>query len=447
MRLVSLAVATLALIAGCNGAGGRGLSTNVLVVTIDTLRADHCSVQGYARATTPGLEKLARQGARVELAYAAMATTLPSHSTLFTSLYPIAHGVRKNGMPLGADVRTLAEMLGEAGYQTAAIVSSFVLHHKFGLSQGFDSYDDQIHIGAHAAVEGDQERAAALQQRADVTTDKAIRWLREARRPERPFFLFVHYYDPHTPYVPPEPFASRFVAEGGSELEAAIAAYDGEIAFADQELQRLLDELELAGLAGDTLVVVTSDHGEGLMQHGHLDHGVHIYEEAVRVPLLLRLPGRIDPGRVLGGPVALVDVTPTILGLVGVRATEELQGQSFEKALLEGATLDPRRAIFLHRRHYEPGRVGEIPVAGEKFGVRVGPWKYIEGAQEGTRELFNLEQDPGERINLYEPSRPEVLELQARLADWRAAYERQNVARPALSDQDRERLRSLGYVQ
>lgn len=456
-RRVSLPYAPLvataaALCAACDPSSPEPPPRNVLLVTIDTLRSDHCSVQGYARKTTPQLERFAGRGARFELAYAPTATTAPTHATILTSLYPIAHGLRKNGEVLNADLRTLAEILKDRGYRTAAVVSSFVLDAKFGFSQGFDAYDDDFEAASATMREQvwqDHEIGGAFDQPANIATDKAIRWLRQPRSAQQPFFLWVHYFDPHAPYVPPEPFASRFTRQDAdSDLEAQIAAYDGEIAFADGEIGRLLEFIDSSALSPDTLVVITADHGEGLMQHGHPHHGAQIYEEAVRVPLLVRLPGRVAEGKTFGEPVELVDLLPTVLELTGIEAQGGLEGRSLAGVLEGREILDPLRPVYLHRRHYDPGQVGEIYVSGEMFGIRVGPWKYIEGVEEHTRELFNLENDPGERVNLYEPANAVVLELASGLQAWKKASARATPApgAPVLSEEDEKRLRALGYL-
>ena len=422
-----------------------------MLITIDTLRNDHCSISGYAQHTTPRLEALARQGSRMTLAYAPSATTGPSHASIFTSLYPITHGVLKNGANLDAKSTTLAETLRRRGYATAAVVSSFVLNAKFGYDRGFDTYDDDF-VAATATIHQTEleghEVGGGFDQRADVTTRKALGVLRHLARGRPPFFLFVHYFDPHNPYVPPAEWAARFPGADGADddLAATIARYDAEIAFADDEVGRLLDGVRDLGLDPDTLIVVASDHGEGLMQHGHMEHGVHIYEEAVRVPLLFRLPGRIAAGRVLSEPVELLDIFPTILELTGAQSTPGLRGRSLAAALVAGAALDPRRPIHLYRRHYEPGHDGNIPVAGDKLGIRLGSWKYIEGEEEGTRELFNLDDDPGERMNLFDSSPDVAKELATSLAAWRKAFDR-NLPPGSLSPEDRERLRALGYVE
>jgi arylsulfatase A-like enzyme len=425
---------------------------NVLLVTIDTLRHDHCTVAGYARDTTPTLEALARQGTRMELAYAPTATTGPTHASIFTSLYPIAHGVVKNGLSLDEKYLTLAEVLRAAGYETAAVVSSFVLDEKFGYGQGFEIYEDEFDA-ATATIDRtrleDVVVDGAFDRPADGTTEIAGRLLTRLVRGDRPFFLWVHYFDPHAPFVPPEPFASRYAPDSTAEAELAeaISAYDGEIAFADRQLGALLESLDRSGAESDTLVIVTADHGEGLMQHGHMHHGVQIYEEAVRVPLLFRLPGRVPVGRIVAEPVELVDVMPTVLDLVGVEGSRPLQGHSLAGAIAGEVRLDPRRPVYMHRRHYKPARLGDIDVAGEKFGIRVGPWKYIEGDEEGTKELFHLEDDPEERVNLYESSPAVANELHEKLAAWKTACGRASGDTPDLSPEDLERLRALGYVE
>lgn len=423
---------------------------NILLVTIDTLRADHCSAYGYGRETTPTLESLARQGARMGVAYAPTATTGPSHASLMTSLYPITHGVVKNGMVLDAGFETLAEVLRAAGYRTAAVVSSFVLDAKFGYAQGFETYDDdfdaQAATIARPEFEG-QEVEGGFDQTGDRTTEKASNLLARLAAGGEPFFLWVHYFDPHAPYAPPPEFASRFPADDQrDELSRAKSGYDGDIAFADHELGRLLAAFDPSGPRNSTLVVVVGDHGEGLMQHGHMHHGVQIYEEAVRVPLLLRLDGRIAP-QAHDEPVEIVDVMPTVLELARLVHTRPLQGRSLAAALTQGAPLDPERPVYLHRRYYDPGEIGGIPVAGEKFGIRRGLWKYIEGEQEGTRELFNLVDDPGERTNLVVSETAVAAELSASLAAWKTTQGGARQRAEGLSPQDREKLRALGYVE
>jgi arylsulfatase A-like enzyme len=237
---------------------------------MDTVRRDRCSVYGYKRDTTPNLSMFAEQGASFDLAYAPMSTTGPSHATMFTSLYPIAHGVVKNGLKLSQEHDTVAKHLNTHGYQTAAVVGSFVLDSKFGYAQGFSSYDDDFELAKSTAPKSHWKGPRldkGFDRRADDTTQRAIDWLKKQRRSTHSFLLFVHYFDPHDPYVPPEPFLSQFAPDKKhpTRLENEIGWYNGEIAFTDHEIGKLLEVLKQMGAEEDTLVVITSDHGEGLM--------------------------------------------------------------------------------------------------------------------------------------------------------------------------------------
>jgi arylsulfatase A-like enzyme len=423
---------------------------NVIIVTIDTLRADHCSGYGYARETTPNLDRLGREGVRFESAYAPMPTTAPSHASMFTSHYPTSHGVLKNGFVLEPRFVTLAEVLTERGYDTAAFVAAYPVHHKMGFGQGFALFDDDF-AGARSTVPGKRweghDVSEGFDRRADEVSSRAIAWLEQRRTGERPFFLWVHFYDPHWPYVPPEVYRARFRNGAQAGAEDDITLYDGEIAFADAKLGDLLDRLASTGLAANSLVIATSDHGEGLGQHGHRQHGLLVYEEAMRVPLAMRWPGHIPRGRVIAGPVELVDLTPTILDLIGVPATGvEPQGRSLAPLLLGRETADPARPVILQRRHFETRRVEERTVQGEKFAIRSGRWKYIEAPEEGTKELYDLDADPKELENVADRFPTEVASLARELGTWKQAHA-SSAPEQTLSESDVEALKSLGYVR
>jgi arylsulfatase A-like enzyme len=426
---------------------------NLVLISLDTTRRDHLSVYGYERETSPELAKLAAEGVRFGLAYAPSATTGPTHATLFTSLHPITHGVVKNGRVLTPAHVTIAERLRERGWATGGVVSSYVLDARFGYAQGFDAWDDEFDP-ATATVRNEAWEGARVEvfdRRADATTQRALAWLDGARDAKRPFFLFVHYFDPHAPWVPPAGLAQRFppADAAGGGLRALVARYDAEIAFADQQVGALLAGLDTRGLDEDTLVVVTADHGEGLMQHGHLLHGAQIYEEQVRVPLLLRWPGRLPAGRVIEGAVSLIDLAPTLLELLGVAPGAEapLQGQSLVPVIEGTAAVDPARPIFLFRQHYEHGYDSGTPVAGEQYAVRLGDWKLILGPEEGTRLLFDVARDPRERRDLAVQEPERAAELERVIAAWRAEHTGKESAPEAISEQDLERLRALGYVE
>ena len=440
-----------------NGCAGRRRDKrpNVLLISIDTTRRDHCSAYGYKRQTTPNLRAFAEQGASFDLAYAPTSTTGPSHATFFTSLYPVAHHVVKNGLRLSEEYETIAEILNAQGYQTASVVSSFVLDARFGYAQGFTFYDDDFQPSEATVIaqgkpwEGHRIEGA-FDRRADHTTKRAVRWLEEHRNPDYPFFLFVHYFDPHDPYIPPESFVSRFVPDKyfPTSLDKTIGRYDAEIALADQEVGNLLKALERMGLKDDTLVVITSDHGEGLMQHGHLYHGVNIYEETVRVPLIFRWTSRIPQGRLFTAPVGLIHLTPTILDLIGIKPDRwSFQGRSLAASICGQTPLNPERPVYLYRRHYKGENIGKIWVKGEKFGIRLGTLKYIEGQEEETKELFDLSADPQELTNLYTTFPKKAAQLASKLEQWRQKHAGAKPVRGRISEEDLARLRSLGYVE
>jgi len=449
--------AAILLCAACSVLGGCGDSPdgpNVLLIVVDTLRSDRCSCYGYERPTTPFLDNLASQGVRFDSTYCPMPTTGPAHSTLFTSQYPIVHGVTKNGFTLPGNVTTLAESFQNRGYETAAFVSSFAVNHKFGYSQGFGIYDDDFR-GANSSFRakgihqpGDQ---GYFDRRANETTDKALAWLR-GRESDRPFFLWLHYFDPHYPYDPPALFREEVAAQGppykGHPKKRSIdQSYDGEVLFTDREIERFIRTMDRLHPAEETLVVLTSDHGEGLLEHAWLEHGFYLFEEAMRIPLIMRYPGRIPAGKVVGGNVELMDVAPTILELTGAEdPIPRSQGRSLT-SLIDGKGMARReREIFLQRRFYESDTVSGKPVKGEKYAVISGKWKYIEARDEGTQELFDMEQDPREKKNLAADFPEKVGELSAVLQKIvRNLSDQASSANQSVSDEDAERLRSIGY--
>ena len=425
---------------------------NVVLIVIDTLRSDHTSLHGYSRDTTPHLRRIAESGALFELAYAPMSVTAPTHASLFTGLYPITHRVVKNGLVLSDEFVTLAEILTDLGYDSAAFVSSYVLDEKFGLAQGFELYVDDF--AADTAKVGRVEQweadriGGAFDRRGNATTNLALGWLSEVRKSDQPFFLFVHYFDPHAPYAPPGAFAGRFVVPGSSEdpVDASIARYDSEIAFVDHEIGRLVDAIDRSNDT-DAILVITADHGEGLMDHRYMTHSVHIYEEEVRVPLVIRWPRGIEAGQVFREPVTLIDLFPTIVELVSAEVPAGLPGLSLAPFLRGRAPSLPDRPVFLHRRPYPDAVVdGKFHVRGEKFSVRLGRWKYIIGTELDTRELYDLASDPGERADRYYEAPKMARELARRLETWSETHRGDGEA-AAPAERDLEALEALGYVE
>jgi arylsulfatase A-like enzyme len=387
----------------------------VVLVTIDTLRADHVGCYGAARAHTPALDAVGAQGVRFEQAVSPAPLTLPAHASLMTALDPPAHGVRHNSVHrLAQSLPTLAESMREAGYATAAFVGAVVLHRRFGLDRGFGVYDDEVGSRVSATV-GYAER------RADRVVDAALAWLESA--PER-FFLWIHFYDPHAEYDPPSGFASAF----------ASRRYAGEIAFADAQLGRLLAAIRSRWGEGGLLIAVTSDHGESLGEHGEITHSYTIYEATQRIPLVISGPG-LPRGRVVAAPSRLIDLAPTLLALAGAEPLPGVRGRDL-RPLIDGRETEPRVAYLETLAtqidlHWSP-----------LLGLRSDRLKYIRAPQP---ELYDLEADPGETDNRA-PREPELVarmdrELQARLAEARTPD-----AGVVLSAEDRARLRSLGYV-
>ncbi len=444
------ALATL-LLAGVGQAGCAGASRpNVLLVTLDTTRADHASGYGYAHPTTPALDRLMAHGAHFVAAYTPMPTTGPSHASLFTSRYPFAHGMVKNGSVLADEVATLAEVLRDGGYQTAAVVSAFPLARRFGLDRGFEHYDDTFPAASASVVERRWEAfalAEAFDRRADATTDRALAWLASASG-RRPFFLWVHYYDAHAPYEPPRGYRRRFRERGGGRprLARQVAGYDGEMRFVDDQLGRLLEQVDRRGPA-DTVVVVAADHGEGLMQHGWMEHGINLHEELVRVVLVVSWTGHVAAGRVVDAPVSLLDVAPTVLDLVGLPALKlRPEGQTLAAVLTNGDA-PPDRVLYFQRRLYTPPDRREWPAMGDMVAVRAGPWKYIEASEEGVAELYHVPRDPAERRNLRMQELPTATRLAALARGWLAEQRsRHGAVEPRIRDEDAARLRALGYM-
>ncbi|MGH0031667.1 MAG: sulfatase family protein [Myxococcota bacterium] len=432
----------LAGLLACGGAEAP-VRPNLLLVTLDTLRADRTSAYGYARDTTPRLRRLAEQGTRFAAAWAPAPITAPTHATLFTGLHPPGHGLVRNGLVLGDEHATLAETLAAAGYRTGAIVSSFAVTAKFGFGQGFADYQQDFDPAGSSIVwpEWQGHRVEeGFDRTARPTTDRALAWLASARKDE-PFFLWVHYFDPHAPYVAPRRF--RRFGTTPSDL------YDAEVLYTDFHLARLLNAL--ATRAADTLVVVVGDHGEGLLDHGYMEHDFQLYEEALRVPWILRMPGRVAAGHVVAEPTSLVDLLPTVLDLLGVGAPEGVQGTSRAAALTgDGASEDAPQPLFAQRPRFEPTTIDGFAVEGDGFAVREGRFKLIDLPDEERRELYDLEADPGERRDL-SAERPETVErLARRIDDWRRTMGRQSSSEGAgttVAPEDRERLRAMGYAE
>jgi arylsulfatase A-like enzyme/Flp pilus assembly protein TadD len=428
LRLAA-AVATAAILAlaGCNRIdashreGGRPVPTgpNVLLITIDTLRADHVGAYGASGAETPALDGLAREGVLFETSIAATPLTLPSHASILTGMTPPRHAVRQNGIfRLDGSLETLAERFREAGYETGAVIGAIVLDARYGLDQGFDFYDWTM-TSRRASETGYPERTAG------EVTEAALRWL--AAR-ERRFFLWLHYYDPHAAYQPPAPFERRFAGR----------LYDGEIAYADEQIERVFRALRRSGEWDRTLVIATADHGESLGEHGERTHAYTLYDAVLRVPLILRGPG-VPAARRVREVVSAIDLAPTALALAGLPPLGNADGRDLSPLFEAESGLEERPAyaetLAPQLDH------GWAPL----FALRSDRHLYVRAPR---AELYDVEQDPAQRENLLEDRSRVPGELVGGLEqglDSVLAREGE-ASRLALDPETREQLGALGYA-
>jgi choline-sulfatase len=444
--------------------GPEGTGTPIILIVVDTLRADHLSVYGYARPTSPTLERWARRGVVFERAYASSPWTLPSFASIYTGQSPSVHsagyllpeggddrheiaggmtihGETKLFAPLAPDSVTLAEILCAAGYATGAVVNNPFLHPRFGIDRGFAHYD----------YEGGND---ADVRRSDEMVDRALVWIDEQQG--RPFFLLLHLFDPHMNYDAPEPHRGRFseavgsmgtlpvqdtpaLRSGARGIEAVdrkfiAAAYDEEIAFVDAQVGRLMNQLERRGLTGSALVVLTADHGEELFDHESFGHGHTLYEEQLRVPLMLMGRG-VEPGR-HDVPVSIIDVAPTLLEAAGMDRPQGMEGFSLWGAA-SGTSPPPERLIYAERR-------GSLP---ERKVVIRWPYKLIVEAGDREPRLYDLSADPAERMNL-SGQRPQVMAVLGGELERRFQLDagRAPAASADLDAETLEKLRALGYM-
>ena len=393
--------------------------TPIILISIDTLRADRLPAYGYTGVETPHLDVLRNEGILYEHAYSHIPLTLPSHTSLLTGLLPPEHGLRDNiGYRLdreqveNGEVPFLPRMLKERGYQTGAAVSSFVLRQKMGLGVDFDFYEDSIEFRTGTGLGG-------LQRPGFETLDLARDWLQEAAT--GPFFFFFHIYEPHTPYTPPEPFASRYASP-----------YDGEVATADAVMGALFDELRRLDVYDRALIVLLSDHGESLGEHGEDEHGVLLYTATLRVPMIVKLPNARWAGEQVAAPVQLIDVLPTVTDVLDLPTPEGLRGSSM-LSFLDGVETPKRRIYaesFYPRLHFGWSELTSLLDADHQ---------YIEGPDP---ELFDLAADPGEQQNILRQER----RIYASFRDELATYDRTLAGPEDIDAESREALAALGYI-
>ena len=428
-RLAVLLAAGLVITAfiSCSGTQSESSSheprnANVVLITLDTTRADHlsCYEKGFAR--TPNLDALAARGVRFEHATAQVPLTIPSHACIMTGSYPEVNGVRgMGGFVLAKTHPTIASVTDAAGFATGAFVGASVLSRRFGFSNGFMTYDDNMGKGiVEANLPG-----VFPERRADVVTDHAISWLKS--NGSKNFFLWCHYYDPHAPYEPPEPYKHLYARD----------PYSGEIAYTDSQLGRLFDYLKAQNLLGRTLIVVTADHGESLGEHGEETHGVFLYDATLHVPLIMAGPG-IPAGKTIAQQVRSIDIMPTILAFLNLSPGKEAQGANLLPLIEKGQPVSTD-ATYLETLY-------PLTYMGwsELRAVRTNKWKFILAPHP---ELYNLKDDPHEATNLetHEP----VVASRMNQQLWSIIGEdkrNERVVSSPMNEQTREDLASLGYV-
>ncbi|HKW65777.1 MAG TPA: sulfatase-like hydrolase/transferase [Terriglobales bacterium] len=410
---------------------------NVILITLDTTRADRMGFLGSSRGLTPNLDALARQSAVFLRAYSQVPLTTPSHATILTGTYPQFNHVSDLGSPLEKGLPYLPEILRRQGYRTAAFVGSQVLDPKSasapGFNRGFDTYDAPFH-----ARRPGEDRYHSIERRGMEVVEQALGWLN--RRPRGPFFLWLHFYDPHDPYDPPPPFKTQY----------ASSPYDGEIAYVDSAVGRLLAALRTRGLYQHTLLVVVADHGEAFGEHGELSHGLFLYDDTLHVPLLMKLPGTRARHLAIESRVGLVDIAPTLLQELGISPPPAMQGASLLQLMkgVAGQATTTARSGLAARTPDRP-EYAETDYPHRAFGWsslrswRAGKYLYIDAPE---RELYDQTTDPGDLHNLA-GSAPAVADaMAAQLETFRRKTFRTGGAQTALTPQQAAQLQALGYV-
>jgi tetratricopeptide (TPR) repeat protein len=394
--------------------GSPSRTTPVILISIDTLRSDHLPAYGYTGVATPNIDALRADSILYERAYSHVPLTLPSHTSILTGMLPGDHGVRDNvGYRLASNVPTLQELLKKNGYATGAAVSAFVLRHETGISRGFDFFDDDVQ-----PMEG-QTMIGRVQRDGHETFVAGQKWL--DAHTDQPFFFFMHLYDPHTPYTPPEPYFSRYPNH-----------YDGEIAYSDSVVGDLIADLKRHGVYDKALIVLLSDHGEGLNEHGEEEHGLFLYREALQVPLMVKLPKSRKAGSTVKTPVELVDVFPTILDRTATAkpATGRRPGESLLDFLNGGPSRQIYAETYYPKFHFGWSDLHSLIDGNDHFIRAPKP------------ELYDLATDPGEKNNTLEANRRAYVKMRAAVE----TYVQQASAPVNIDPEEAAKLAALGYV-
>ena len=404
--------------------GAPSSRPNVILITVDTLRADQLGCYGDAAAATPHMDSLATDGIRFADASAHVPLTLPSHSSIMTGVYPPVHGVRDNiGYTLSEDQVTLAELLKGQGYATGGFVGAFVLDSKTGIDQGFDHFSDDFDIDLK---EPRLVNLAYVEKRGDEVVGNALAWLQQQKA--GPFLAWIHLFDPHDPYRPPPPFEERFPED----------RYRGEVAYTDSLIGEIIGWLKQEQLYDDALVVFTSDHGEALGEHGEPTHGLFVYESVLRVPLIVKLPGQVNAGTTMAHPVQSIDILPTVLQSLGIDQPAAVQGVELLSRINSKSA--PARPVYAESL-YPRTQYGWSALRC----IREGSFKYIQAPR---AELYDLSTDPLELENLLLQNETMASRLKASLQSFRETHDRDQTSSQAaqVDAETLARLQALGYV-
>jgi choline-sulfatase len=427
--LVSLAPA--AQVKSATGKVSGPAFPNIILITLDTTRADRMGFIGSKSGLTPNLDSLARDGVVFERAFAHVPLTTPSHANIFTGTYPQFDHLTYMGQSLAADLPFLPDILHRHGYRTAAFVGSYVVDGTNPIAAGFGRGFDIYESGFHARRKG-EDRYHSVERRAEEVVDRTLKWL--DANPRRPFFLWVHCYDPHAPYDPPEPYKSRYAA----------APYDGEIAYTDAAMGKFLSGLRTRGLYDGSVIAVMADHGEGLGEHGELNHGIFLYDGTLHVPLAFKLPKNTFAGGRVEGRVRLVDVAPTILQVAGLPVPQAMQGESLLRMMKATAPGSPPDTADADRPAY-----AESDYATRAFGWswlrswRTGKYLYVDAPEP---ELYDQSTDPGALKNVAAESKAVAGTMQSQVDAFRQRTKGGEVKQARLTPEQAESLRALGYV-
>jgi Arylsulfatase A and related enzymes len=409
----ALALAGL-LAAGCSRHGAIDTKAPIIIISIDTLRSDHLPAYGYTKVETPAIDRFRKDAILFERAYSHCPLTLVSHASVFTGLLPAEHGIRDNlGYDLDPKAKTMAELLKSKGYATGGAVSAVVLTGETGIKRGFDFWEDSIDLDPSFLSIGRAQRSG------DATRELAQKWIGDHSRDSQPFFFFFHIYEPHTPYEPVEPFRSRYTS-----------AYDGEVATADDIVGKFLDYLRQEGIYDRATIILMSDHGEGLGDHGEDEHGILLYRETLQVPLILKLPHAAQKGLSVSAPVQLIDIFPTIANAFGV--TQALAGRSLLDVANGKVTED--RSIY-SETYYPRLHFGW----NDLHSLISGANHYIHATDP---ELYDLTSDPSETKNVLLANRRAYVALRERIKP----FIKGPVAPSAVDDEQKQKLIALGYV-